>query len=602
MSNKNSIKQKNQLNSNSIPKNQILGQPEKNTTENSEIEKIPEKNIKDEKNPTINNPEIKTKENATDKVEIKKDTSTSVKKEENTDEKNTSTIAITDKINSSTTENNETKQQNVFRPVKEKSKYSKKEILGLSIIILLIIAFTIFIVFTLITINNKNMLSGISILGIDISKQSKADALQTVQSTIEKRLPDEIKLIHNDYETSIATESLSISFDIESAINEAYSIGRSGNILENDLTVIKTLLEPINITPTLTLDEEQLKSSLSDISSKLPDTVKESSYYIEDGNLILTKGNTGNVIKVDEMANYIKESIQNLAIANTSLEIITEEQSPTPLDIDAIHNEIYKQASDAYFTQNPYAVYPSENGLDFAISVDEAKAMLQEEKEEYVIPLQVLYPNVTTNMIGQEAFPDLLSSFSTKYSTSDRDRTTNLQLAANKINGTVVMPGDTFSYNTVVGERTIAAGYKEAPIYVSGEVVDGLGGGICQITSTLYNAVVYANLEIVERSNHQFVPSYVGASRDATVVYGSIDFKFKNNRDYPIKILCSVNNGIASFQIYGLKTNNEYEVEISSRITSQNANYTNSEAYKILKQNGQVVSRTLLSRDTYKRH
>ena len=602
MSNKNSIKQKNQLNSNSIPKNQILGQPEKNTTENSEIEKIPEKNIKDEKNPTINNPEIKTKENATDKVEIKKDTSTSVKKEENTDEKNTSTIAITDKINSYTTENNETKQQNVFRPVKEKSKYSKKEILGLSIIILLIIAFTIFIVFTLITINNKNMLSGISILGIDISKQSKADALQTVQSTIEKRLPDEIKLIHNDYETSIATESLSISFDIESAINEAYSIGRSGNILENDLTVIKTLLEPINITPTLTIDEEQLKSSLSDISSKLPDTVKESSYYIEDGNLILTKGNTGNVIKVDEMANYIKESIQNLAIANTSLEIITEEQSPTPLDIDAIHNEIYKQASDAYFTQNPYAVYPSENGLDFAISVDEAKAMLQEEKEEYVIPLQVLYPNVTTNMIGQEAFPDLLSSFSTKYSTSDRDRTTNLQLAANKINGTVVMPGDTFSYNTVVGERTIAAGYKEAPIYVSGEVVDGLGGGICQITSTLYNAVVYANLEIVERSNHQFVPSYVGASRDATVVYGSIDFKFKNNRDYPIKILCSVNNGIASFQIYGLKTNNEYEVEISSRITSQNANYTNSEAYKILKQNGQVVSRTLLSRDTYKRH
>ena len=602
MSNKNSIKQKNQLNSNSIPKNQILGQPEKNITANAEIEKIQEKNIKDEKNPTINNPEIKTKENTTDKAEIKKDTSTSVKKEKNTDEKNMTQIAMTDKLNSSTTENTETKQENIFRPVKEKSKYSKKEILGLSIIILLIIVFTIFIVFTLITINNKNMLYGISILGIDISKQSKEDALQTVQSAIEKRLPDEIKLIHNDYETSIATESLSISFDIESAINEAYSIGRSGNILENDLTVIKTLLEPINITPTFTLDEKQLKSSLSDISSKLPDTVKESSYYIEDGNLILTKGNTGNVIKIDEMANYIKESIQNLAIADTSLEIITEEQSPTPLNIDAIHNEIYKQASDAYFTQNPYAVYPSENGLDFAISVDEAKALLQEEKEEYVIPLQVLYPNVTTNMIGQEAFPDLLSSFSTKYSTSDRDRTTNLQLAANKINGTVVMPGDTFSYNTVVGERTIAAGYKEAPIYVSGEVVDGLGGGICQITSTLYNAVVYANLEIVERSNHQFVPSYVGASRDATVVYGSIDFKFKNNRDYPIKILCSVNNGIASFQIYGLKTNNEYEVEISSRITSQNANYTNSEAYKILKQNGQVVSRTLLSRDTYKRH
>ena len=82
----------------------------------------------------------------------------------------------------------------------------------------------------------------------------------------------------------------------------------------------------------------------------------------------------------------------------------------------------------------------------------------------------------------------------------------------------------------------LPAGYKEAPIYVSGEVVDGVGGGICQITTTLYNAVVYANLEIVQRTNHQFVPSYAPASRDATVVYGSIDFQFKNNRNYPIKI------------------------------------------------------------------
>ena len=605
MSNKNSIKQKNEINNNSIPKNQILGQPEKDITKNSETQKIEKvKNKKDEKNPTTNNPINKAKENKTEENELKMDESTSIKNEnlaESNTDKNSENNTTID-LNKVETKNNETNQQNVFKPVKEKTKYSKKEILGLSIIILLIIVFAVFIVFTLTTMNNKNILSGVSILGIDISKQSKEDALQTIQNTIEKKLPDEIKLIHNDYETSIATESLNISFDIEKAINEAYNIGRSGNILENDLTVIKTLLNPIDITANLTLDEEALKASLSDISSKLPDTVKESSYYIEDGNLILTKGNTGNVIKVDEMANYIKDSIQNLTIGNSSLEMITEEQSPTPLDIDAIHNEIYKQASDAYFTQDPYAVYPSENGLDFAISVDEAKAMLQEEKDEYVIPLKVLYPNVTTNMIGQEAFPDLLSSFPTYYNTRDKDRTTNLILAANKINGTVVMPGEVFSYNTVVGERTIAAGYKEAPIYVNGQVEDGLGGGICQVTSTLYNAVVYANLEIVERSNHQFVPSYVTASRDATVVYGSIDFKFKNNRNYPIKILCSVSNGVVNFQIYGLKTADDYEVEISSRITSQNANYTNSEAYKILKKNGQVVSTTLLSRDTYKRH
>ena len=590
MSKKNTLKNVKELeaNNSNVTTNQILNQPD---TQNKDIakneNKIQQKNQHSEEKNAIKN--TNTDQNIINE-------NTTIKKSDEKIQKNTSENQTTK--NESTVENGST-----FHPMQTKnSNYTKPEIIGLSLIIFAIILLIIFIVFTLINLNNDKIINGVSILGIDVSKQSKEDAIQTVTNYISKNIPEEIKLKHNDYETSIASESLSISFDIEKAVNQAYDIGRSGNILQNNLEVLKTLFNPVDITADLSLDEEQLKASLNDISSKLPDTIIQSSYYIEDNNLILTKGRTGFVVNVDEMTNDLITRIQNLEVNNNQIELITEEQSPNPLDIDAIHNEIYKQATDAYFTQDPYAVYPSENGLDFAISVDEAKAMLEQEQEEYIIPLQVLYPNVTTNMIGQEAFPDLLSSFKTYYSTRDIDRTTNLLLASNKINGTVVMPGEVFSYNTVVGERTIAAGYKEAPIYVSGEVVDGLGGGICQVTSTLYNAVVYANLEIVERSNHQFVPSYVTASRDATVVYGSIDFKFKNNRNYPIKIMCSVSNGVVNFEIYGLKTADDYEVEISSRITSQTANYTNSEAYKILKKNGQVVSTTLLSRDTYKRH
>lgn len=496
-----------------------------------------------------------------------------------------------------------TSNNSTFRPSKVRnSSYSVGELFGLFIIIFFILVLLIFIIFTIYNMNNQNIVKGVSILGIDISGLSKEDATEKINNTILENIPSEIKLKHNDYETSIDTNSLEISIDVPSAVNSAYNIGRSGNILQDDWTILTTMFSNVNIEPVFNINEEQLKTALNDISTKLPDAVIQSSYYIEDSNLILTKGKKGNVVNVEEMSNYIINEIKSLSLKDKTLEIITQEENPSELDIDAIHSEIYKEASNAYYTQNPYAVYPSENGLDFAISVDEAKALLQTEQEEYTIPLKTLYPEVTTNMIGTEAFPDLLSTFKTTYSTRDRDRTTNLTLAANKINGTVVMPGETFSYNTVVGERTIAAGYKEAPIYVNGEVVDGLGGGICQITSTLYNAVVYANLEIVERSNHQFVPSYVSASRDATVVYGSIDFKFKNNRDYPIKLVCSVSNGVAKFDIYGLKTADDYDVEISSRITSQTSTSTNSEAYKILKKNGQIVSRTLLSRDTYKRH
>lgn len=490
-----------------------------------------------------------------------------------------------------------------YHPENDRHLHSKGvRIFGISILVFIILLSIAFFIFTFLNSKNENIISGISIKGIDVSNLSVEEAKETLQNYINENLPENITLVHNEYETSIPLSSLNVSFDIDSAVNQAYETGKSGNIFENGFIALKTRINPIDIELSATLDEEQLRTALNDISSKLPDTVIESGYYIEGNDLIVTKGAEGNVVNVDQMCTYIKSGISNLTLKNRTLDISTVSKQPSAIDIEKIYNEIYKEPVDAYYTQDPFAVYPSENGLDFAISLDEAKNMLLEEKDEYVIPLQTLYPNVTTNMIGTEAFPDMLSTYSTRYSTSDRDRTTNLQLAASKINGTVLMPGETFSYNQVVGERTIAAGYKEAPIYVEGEVVDGLGGGICQITSTLYNAVLYANLEIVERSNHQFVPSYVKASRDATVVYGSIDFKFKNNRDYPIKLVCSVSGGIAKFDIYGLRTDNEYEVEISSYVTGSTANSTYSEAYRILKQNGQVISTELLSKDVYKRH
>ena len=332
----------------------------------------------------------------------------------------------------------------------------------------------------------------------------------------------------------------------------------------------------------------------------MPDAVIQSTYYIEDESLIITSGQSGVVIDTETTEQLIVNHLSDLSFVDTPIEMATIEQEPETPDLDQIYAEIKKDPVDAYYTTDPYVVYPEQNGLDLAVSLDEAKAMLDASEGECTIPLQTLYPSVTTNMIGMEAFPDLLSSFSTNYATSNTDRTTNLILASDKINGTVLLPGETFSYNTVVGERTIAAGYKEAAIYQDGEVVNGLGGGICQISTTLYNAALYANLEITERRNHQFVPSYVDAGRDATVVYGSQDFKFTNNRNYAIKIVCSVSNGVAKFEIYGLRESTDYEVVLSSKITSRTSSYIYSETYKTLKKDGQVVSSEIISKDTYK--
>ena len=477
----------------------------------------------------------------------------------------------------------------------------KKKIISIIFSCILVALLILFVVFSILTLKSNKMAKGISIKGIDVSNLNKKDAREKVANYINNSFMEEIPLRHNDFTTSLSTYQLGIYFNLDKAIEKAYNIGKTGNIFQEDYEVLKTIINKTNIDVDFTIDEDLLSHDLSDISSKLPDKVVESSYYIDGNNLIITKGQSGQVVNIDKSANYIKSQINNLNV-NEPIELFTEDASPSTINIESIYNEIHKDPVNAYYTQNPYVIHPSENGMDFAITLDEAKNLLQEDKNEYTIPVKVVYPSVTTNMIGTEAFPDLLSTFSTKYSASNKSRTTNLILAANKINGTVLMPGETFSYNKVVGARTIAAGYKEAPIYVSGRVENGLGGGICQIASTLYDAAIYANLEIVERSNHQFVPSYIGASRDATVVYGSIDFKFKNNRDYPIKITCSVSGGVANFKIWGLKSDNDYQVEITSRITNKTSSAIYSEAYKILKKNGVTVNTVLLSKDTYKRH
>ena len=168
-----------------------------------------------------------------------------------------------------------------------------------------------------------------------------------------------------------------------------------------------------------------------------------------------------------------------------------------------------------------------------------------------------------------------------------------------------------------IGERTIASGFKEAKAYAGGKVVLDVGGGICQLSSTLYNAALLTNLDITERHNHYFLTSYVPAGRDATVSWGSVDFKFKNNRKYPIKIESKVEDGVATVSIYGIKQEDDNTVLIDSKVTSiipKKVEYfkkssgvsersgedgATSETYKTLLKNGVIVSKTLISTDTY---
>ncbi len=149
---------------------------------------------------------------------------------------------------------------------------------------------------------------------------------------------------------------------------------------------------------------------------------------------------------------------------------------------------------------------------------------------------------------------DLMGSYATSYATSTAARATNVQNAAHYIDGTVLYPGETFSTIATIKDRTVENGYKVAPEYSSGKVVDGVGGGVCQVATTLYNAVINAELKIVQRSPHSMVVAYVPVSRDAAISGDYKDLKFKNNTKYPVYIMASASGGVLSFKIYGNDT------------------------------------------------
>lgn len=138
--------------------------------------------------------------------------------------------------------------------------------------------------------------------------------------------------------------------------------------------------------------------------------------------------------------------------------------------------------------------------------------------------------------------PNEISSFATTIYDKNEHRVNNIKLAAEDLDGTVIEPGEVFSFNGTVGRRTKEKGYEEAPIFVNGEKGKGVGGGVCQVSTTLYNAALEADLEIIERHRHSRKVSYVEEGKDAAVVYNSKDLRFKNTKDYPIEIKISVSD------------------------------------------------------------
>ena len=182
---------------------------------------------------------------------------------------------------------------------------------------------------------------------------------------------------------------------------------------------------------------------------------------------------------------------------------------------------------------------------------------------------------------------------------------TNIKLATSAINGKVVMPGEEFSYNEVVGDTTADRGYQKAGTYVGNKVVEGYGGGICQVSSTLYNAIMGANIRSTERLNHNMPVSYVGIGCDATIAYGYIDYKFKNTLKHPIYISGHTSGPILTFDIYGNES--DYDPSTTYKVRGEKTGQRNGDKYTVNSyldtyKDGALVDSEYITTDTYRDH
>ena len=213
------------------------------------------------------------------------------------------------------------------------------------------------------------------------------------------------------------------------------------------------------------------------------------------------------------------------------------------------------------------------------------------------IPATLTQPEMTQEQLQKHLLADKLATKTTSLSGSSSNRITNVKLAAEKINGVILQPGQTFSYNDVVGQRTKANGFKEAGAYSGGQVVQEVGGGICQVSSTLYYCAMVSNLKINTRTCHYFPVSYIEPGMDATVSWGGPEFKFTNNRDYPIEIKASVQNGSVTVEIWGTDVDGSY-VKMS-----YTANGLRATTYRtVYDKDGNQISHTLEANSTYHSH
>jgi len=517
----------------------------------------------------------------------------------------------------------------VIMPKKKKRK-NKKVDKAFTVLIFMLTAFLIFIIaalgFFYAQISSTAIYDGISIDGVDVSGMTKFEAL-TMLKEREDQKDTSFDITIGDTVHTVTFEDANAYADVDTAVSNAYNHGRSGDMFDRFTVILGTKFGKIDFPIPAVYDEALVERIIEEIADKSASDFQEASYKRSGDTLIIDIGHKGQAVDVAALRAGIIDNFRNETAKDLSVPVSIS--TPTALNFASIKSEIDRMPSNAYLNNddllNPFVV-KEEYGVTLDLSLVEKtleKSGIGEYGSVYQVPLTILEPEITSDEVDyRKPFADIMATVTTKLNSGNKPRTTNVKIACEYVNGTILMPGEEFSYNDVVGERTYERGFKDAKIYVSGEVVDGVGGGICQVSSTLYMAALRADLEISSRRNHRFTVDYTPLGEDATVVYGAVDFKFVNNTAYPMRIDCILDGNNVTVTLLGNQVTPNKEVKLETKVLEKtpfetvteydpelapdetkvkNSGYTGykTETYRVVYVDGVEVSRTLENKSTY---
>lgn len=470
---------------------------------------------------------------------------------------------------------------------------------------------------------------GVYINNIHVGGMSKTELTATLKEQYEDTVADsKITLKVGDINYSISFADINVVYGVDSIVDSAYYVGRTGNIFERMAEISKIGKENLKLDMSVSYSKEKLENSVNEFYNKTYVEAQDPKLTIEPTRVSLRSGHRGR--SIDKAA--VMAQSEKAVITGSHEPILLQwvEMLPAKMDVEEYFKQINQEPKDAAakVVNNTLSYEPPVPGR--SIDKTSLAALIAElektENKEKVLPVTYTQAKLSIEDIQAQVLKDTLMTKNTQFYTgtqNDANRGENIKLAVSKINGTLLAPGETFSFNKVVGPRTEAQGYKIAHVYSDGQIVDDVGGGICQVSTTLFNAVLFSDLGIVERLNHMFTVGYVPWGQDAAVAYDYLDFKFKNTTNWPIRIEGWVTpENQVYFSIKGTSEAAGKSVEIVNRTIktldfatkyvddptmAEGNSYVRQEGmtgyvvdtFKIVKQNGQTISEKKIYTSTY---